>query len=213
MCAMMQKLRVSSIDMKRCTMRARPRQVNRASALQRAVSADTNPLMPRLIIRSAESGPVTHELTEESITIGRAPENMIVLEDASVSGHHAQLQRSGDVYRIKDLGSTNGTRVNSENVTEVTLRFGDRLRFGKLEARFEADLVGGAEPLPEVAPIEAQPAEMSVRPADFANASPFPRRKKEVDPMRTAIFAAAGIALLAFLASMIAVLLMHAPIL
>ena len=169
--------------------------------------------MPRLIIRSAESGSVTHELTEESITIGRAPENMIVLEDASVSGHHAQLQRSGDVYRIKDLGSTNGTRVNSENVTEVTLRFGDRLRFGKLEARFEADLVGGAEPLPEVAPIEAQPAEMSVRPADFANASPFPRRKKEVDPMRTAVFAAAGIALLAFLASMIAVLLMHAPIL
>jgi len=194
-------------------MRARPKQVNRASALQRAVSADTNASMPRLIIRSAESGPVTHELTEESITLGRAPDNMIVLEDASVSGHHAQLQRSGDVYRIKDLDSTNGTRVNSENVTEVTLRFGDRLRFGKLEARFEADLVGGAEPLPEVAPIEAQPAEMSVRPADFANASPFPRRKKEVDPMRTAVFAAAGIALLAFLASMIAVLLMHAPIL
>ena len=100
--------------------------------------------MPRLIIRSAETGPVTHELTEESITIGRAPENTIVLEDASVSGHHAQLQRSGDVYRVKDLGSTNGTRVNSENVTEVTLRFGDRLRFGKLEARFEADLVGGS---------------------------------------------------------------------
>jgi pSer/pThr/pTyr-binding forkhead associated (FHA) protein len=169
--------------------------------------------MPRLIIRSAETGPVTHELTEELITLGRAPDNMIVLEDPSVSSRHAQLQRSDDIYRIKDLGSTNGTRVNSENVTEVTLRFGDRLRFGKLEARFEADLVGGAEPLPEVAPIEAQPAEMSVRPADFANASPFPRRKKEVDPMRTAIFAAAGIALLAFLASMIAVLLMHAPIL
>ena len=147
-------------------------------ALRRAVSTDTNALMPRLIIRSAETGPVTHELTEESITIGRAPENMIVLEDASVSGHHAQLQRSGDVYRIKDLGSTNGTRVNSENVTEVTLRFGDRLRFGKLEARFEADLVGGAEPLPEVAPIEAQPAEMSVRPADFANASPFRAARK-----------------------------------
>ena len=169
--------------------------------------------MPRLIIRSAETGPVTHELTEELITLGRAPDNMIVLEDPSVSGRHAQLQRSDDVYRVKDLGSTNGTRVNSENVTEVTLRFGDRLRFGKLEARFEADLVGGAEPLPEVAPIEAQPAEMSVRPADFANASPFPRRKKEVDPMRTAVFAAAGVALLAFLASMIAVLLMHAPIL
>jgi pSer/pThr/pTyr-binding forkhead associated (FHA) protein len=168
--------------------------------------------MPRLILRSADTGPITHELAEELITLGRAPDNMIVLEDASVSGRHAQLQRSGDVYRVKDLGSTNGTRVNSETITEVTLRFGDRLRFGKVEARFEADLAGGAEPLPEVATIEAKPAEISVRPADFANASPFPRRKKEVDPMRTAILAAAGVALLAFLASMIAVLLMHAPV-
>jgi pSer/pThr/pTyr-binding forkhead associated (FHA) protein len=168
--------------------------------------------MPRLILRSADTGPIPHELAEELITLGRAPDNMIVLEDASVSGRHAQLQRSGDVYRVKDLGSTNGTRVNSETITEVTLRFGDRLRFGKVEARFEADLAGGVEPLPEVATIDAKPAEISVRPADFANASPFPRRKKEVDPMRTAILAAAGVALLAFLASMIAVLLMHAPV-
>ena len=167
--------------------------------------------MPRLILRSVDTGPITHELTEEVITLGRAPDNMIVLDDASVSGRHAQLQRSGDVYRVKDLGSTNGTRVNSETITEVTLRFGDRLRFGKVEARFEADLVGGAEPLPELKPIEARPAEMSVRPADFANASPFPRRKNEVDPMAKAVYAAAGVALLAFLVSMIAVLLMHAP--
>jgi pSer/pThr/pTyr-binding forkhead associated (FHA) protein len=169
--------------------------------------------MPRLILRSADTGPITHELTEELVTLGRGPDNMIVLDDPSVSGHHAQLQRSGDVYRVKDLGSTNGTRVNSENVTEVTLRFGDRLRFGKVETRFEADLSAGVEPLPEVAPIEAKPAEMSVRPADFANASPFPRRKKDIDPTRTAILAVAAVALLAFLASMIAVLLMRAPIL
>ena len=169
--------------------------------------------MPRLILRSAESGPITHELTDELITLGRAPDNMIVLDDASVSGRHAQLQRRGDVYRIKDLGSTNGTRVNSEDIREVTLRFGDRLRLGKVEARFEADLSGGVQPLPELAPIEAKPAEISVRPVDFANASPFPRRKKEVDPTRTAVLAVAGVALLAFLASMVAVLLMRAPIL
>jgi predicted component of type VI protein secretion system len=167
--------------------------------------------MPRLILRPSETGPVTHELAEELITIGRAPDNMIILDDQSVSGCHAQLQRTGDVYRIKDLASTNGTRVNSENVTEVTLRFGDRLRFGKVEARFEADLVGGAEPLPEVAHIAARPAEMSVRPADFANASPFPRQKKDADPMRNAILAIAAVALLAFLISMVAMLMMHAP--
>ena len=169
--------------------------------------------MPRLILRSAETGPITHELTEEAITIGRSPYNMIVLDDSSVSGRHAQLERSGDVYRVKDLNSTNGTRVNNEIIAEVTLRIGDRLRFGKVEARFEADLSGGVQPLPEPAAIEARPAETSVRPGDFANASPFPRRKDEKDPIRMAILAVVAVALLGFLGSMIAVLLMHAPVL
>ena len=154
--------------------------------------------MPRLILRSAETGPITHELTEETITIGRSPDNMIVLDDSSVSGRHAQLERSGDAYRLKDLDSTNGTRVNNETIAEVTLRVGDRLRFGKVEARFEADLSGGVQPLPEAAAIEARPAETSVRPGDFANASPFPRRKDEKDPIRMAILAVAAVALLAF---------------
>jgi pSer/pThr/pTyr-binding forkhead associated (FHA) protein len=169
--------------------------------------------MPRLILRSPEMGPITHELTDEAITLGRSPDNMIVLDDPSVSGRHAQLQRSGDVYRLKDLESTNGTHVNNETITEVTLRIGDRLRFGKVEARFEADPSGGVQPLPAPAAIEAKPAETSVRPSDFANASPFPRRKDERDPVRTAVLVVAAVAVLAFLGSMIAVFLMHAPIL
>jgi pSer/pThr/pTyr-binding forkhead associated (FHA) protein len=163
-----------------------------------------------LILRSPEAGPVTHELTDETITIGRAPDNMVVLDDPSVSGRHAHLLRSGDVYRVKDLNSTNGTHVNNETITEVTLRIGDRLRFGKVEARFEADPSGSVEPLPEPAAIEARPAETSARPDDFANASPFPRHKNEKDPIRMAVLAVAAVALLAFLASMMAVLLMHA---
>jgi predicted component of type VI protein secretion system len=167
--------------------------------------------MPRLILRSAETGPISRELTGDVITIGSAPDNTIVLDHASVSPRHAQLQRSGDIYRLKDLNSTDGTRVNSETITEVPLRIGDRLRFGKVEARFEADLSSGTQPLPELAAIKAKPAEMSVRPTDFANASPFPRRKKDKDPTRTAILAAAAVAFFAFLASMIAVALMQAP--
>ncbi len=168
--------------------------------------------MPRLILRSPETGPVTHELTDETITIGRAPENAIVLDDPSVSGRHAQLERSEETYRLKDLNSTNGTRVNNETITEVPLRFGDRLGFGKVEARFEADPSGGVQPLPEPVAIEARPAETSVRPGDFANASPFPRRKDEKDPVRTAILVVVAVALLAFLGSMVAVLLLHAPV-
>jgi hypothetical protein len=67
--------------------------------------------------------------------------------------------------------------------------------------------------LPEFAQIESAPAEMSVAPVDFANASPFPHRKKDRDMARTAILAVTAVAILAFLGSMIAVLAMHAPVL
>jgi predicted component of type VI protein secretion system len=162
--------------------------------------------MPKLVI----SG-IAHELVEDLITIGRAPDNtIIIIDDASVSSRHAQLQLDGEVYRLKDLGSTNGTRVNGIPVTEVALRFEDRIRFGATEARYEPDTTG-SQPLPQLKEVEASPAELSAVPADFANASPFPRQKDQEDPIRTAILVGSAVALLVFLGSMIAVLMMHAP--
>src|SRR5438477_7618429 len=101
--------------------------------------------MPKLSISGAP-----HDLTDEVITIGRAPDNMIVVDDPSVSGRHAQLELSGDIYRLKDLDSTNGTRVNGIPIKETVLRFDDRVRFGGVEARFEPE-TRGSQPLPMVA--------------------------------------------------------------
>ncbi len=168
--------------------------------------------MPKLIITTQAQGKIGYEFTEELITIGRAPDNMIIIEDGSVSGRHAQMERSGETYRLKDLESTNGTKVNGLPITETLLRFDDRIRFGGVESRFESD-GRGSEPLPELGRIEAAAAETSAAPVDFANASPFPNRKKEQDPMRMALLAAAGVAVLAFIGSMVAVLTMHAPVL
>ena len=166
--------------------------------------------MPKLSIMLGDSK-TTHELTDERITIGRAPDNMIRIDDPSVSGRHAQLLLIDERYQLKDLDSTNGTRVNSETATEVFLRLGDRVRFGKVEARYESDATGEAQPLPEAGEIEARPAETSEKPADFANASPFPNRKKEKDTIGTAVLAAAGVAILAFLLSMLGLLQIHGP--
>ena len=166
--------------------------------------------MPKLSV-FLEDSKATHELTEERITIGRGPDNMLQIDDPSVSSRHAQLLLIDGRYQLKDLDSTNGTRVNSEAVTDAFLRVGDRLRFGKVEARFESDATGEAQPLPEAGEIEARPAEMSAKPADFANASPFPNRQKEKDPAATAILAAAAVAILAFLISMLGLLQIHAP--
>ncbi|HEX4668047.1 MAG TPA: FHA domain-containing protein [Chthoniobacterales bacterium] len=158
-----------------------------------------------------ESGRATHELTEERITLGRAPDNMIQIDDPSVSGRHAQLSLIDERFQLKDLGSTNGTWVNGETVTDVFLRVGDRLRFGKVEARFESDATGAARPLPEAAEIKARPAESSEKPADFANASPFPHRQKEKDPVATAVLTVGAAAIMAFLASLLGLLQIHGP--
>src|SRR5216683_2871841 len=110
-------------------------------------------------------------------------------------------------YRLKDLDSTNGTKVNGVPITETALRFEDRIRFGAIEARFELD-VRGSQPLPQREIIEAKPAESSAAPSGFGNASPFRQRSTSRDPLRLVVLSMAAIALLTFLGSMLAVLLM-----
>ena len=166
--------------------------------------------MPKLILTTEAQGKVAYEFAERFITIGRGPDNMIVIDDPSVSNRHAQLEHVGKTYRIKDLESTNGTRVNGVPITESALRFDDRIRFGAIEARLEPD-VRGSQPLPERQEMEAQPARTSAAPANFTNASPFRRRSQERDPVRLALFAAAAVVLLIFLGSMTTVLLMRVP--
>ena len=168
--------------------------------------------MPKLVI----SG-IAHELAEDLITIGRGHENTIIINDPSVSTRHAQLQRDGKTYRLKDFNSTNGTRVNGIPITETILRFDDRIQFGAAKARYESD-VTGSQPPPPLDPVEVRPAEpgpapseLSAAPLDLANASPFLRQREQKDPIRTAIFIGLAIVLLIFLCSMLAVLIMHAP--
>ncbi len=164
--------------------------------------------MPKLVIRSESGETTSHDLVDESCTIGRAPENSIRLEDNSVSGRHAEIVVVAENCYLKDLGSTNGTNVNGQPVTETQLRAGDRIRFGKVEACFECETVTAAQPLPQLEEAEARPAESSARPADFANASPFQTRTAKKDKGRTAVYAVAALAFLAFLVSIIALALM-----
>src|SRR5262249_24700688 len=156
--------------------------------------------MPKLIIAGT-----AYELVDDLVTIGRGPDNTIIINNPSVSARHAHLQLAGETYRLKDLGSTNGTHVNGKAVNETLVSFEDRVRFGAGEARLEGD-TSGSRPLPELEEIKATPAELSAAPADFANVSPFQRQKQHTDPVRNGIFIGLAIALLVFLGSIIAVL-------
>lgn len=172
--------------------------------------------MPKLLVSLPEgAGEVAHELTEPTIALGRLAENAVQIEDPSVSSQHAQLTLgSNGNYVLKDLNSTNGTRVNGSHVTEVALRPGDRLRFGKVEAIYHSDITepsGLVQPLPATAEIAAQPAAHSAKPADFANASPFPKRAREIDPVGRGILIFAVIAVLLFFAALVFVLTLQPP--
>ena len=66
-----------------------------------------------------------------TINVGRARDNQIVLEDPTVSRHHAWIKGEGEEFTIFDVGSGNGTFVNDERVTEPRgLANGDVVRFG-----------------------------------------------------------------------------------
>ncbi len=77
-------------------------------------------------------------LGESTVTIGRHNQSTIVLADPNVSRHHAEIRPSADGYAVIDQGSTNGTRVNGDKVTERQLRDGDEVACGNTVMVFEA---------------------------------------------------------------------------
>jgi adenylate cyclase len=66
----------------------------------------------------------------QSLLLGRAPGNDLVLQSVRVSSHHAAIEPRGDAWVVRDLGSRNGTFVNGVRVAEVALAEGDVLHVG-----------------------------------------------------------------------------------
>ncbi len=65
------------------------------------------------------------------LTIGRAPDNDVIVDNLAVSDHHARLYAEGDRLVIEDLSSLNGTYVNDARIERTTLRDGDTIQIGK----------------------------------------------------------------------------------
>ncbi|MBU0515364.1 MAG: sigma 54-interacting transcriptional regulator [Proteobacteria bacterium] len=75
------------------------------------------------------TGQVYH-MDRERITIGRHPDNDVSLPDPHVSGRHVEVFFVGGEYRVKDLGSTNGTLLDGRRVVEAPFSFGSSLGLG-----------------------------------------------------------------------------------
>ena len=79
------------------------------------------------------------ELDRPIIRIGRKAENDWVLQDNSVSGIHCEVVTNNASFIIRDLGSTNGTHVNSEAVKEKALYRNDIILIGEIPIMIEGE--------------------------------------------------------------------------
>jgi len=87
------------------------------------------------LLRAADE-PQALPIATTTVTIGRGLDNDIILEDTRVSRKHAQLRYRQRRFWLTDLGSTNGTFVNGERISERALRDGDVVSLGGLELTF-----------------------------------------------------------------------------
>ncbi len=87
---------------------------------------------PTVVLRELRRDGAEREIRLDGrpVSIGRAGDNDLVVDDTRVSRHHARLHARGGALVFTDLGSTNGSRVNGTRVREVVLGEGDRIEIG-----------------------------------------------------------------------------------
>ena len=126
----------------------------------------------KLVFLSGDLEGAVVSLLDQGCTIGRNPEEDLVLPDEVVSRRQATLRYRDGQYVIRDEASTNGTFVNDRRITEQVLHDGDVIEYGLggPSARFEAE-----------APVQGAPTANEPREESTATPATATRR----DPQKT----------------------------
>ncbi|MBL9131948.1 MAG: FHA domain-containing protein [Verrucomicrobiaceae bacterium] len=143
--------------------------------------------MAAVVFYMEDDSTLVHRLEKDSSSVGRHPQSDVVLTCPSSSSRHAVIKKSGNDFFVQDLGSSNGTRVNGAEIEEASLKDGDRIGFGDVQAVFYAGDPPGMDaikkaapqpkkalPVPDVVPVE--------KPADV----PPPAARARLSPVRRA---------------------------
>ncbi len=91
----------------------------------------------QLVIVGGPKHGVVFLLRQPVVVVGRAADNDIVLQDDSVSGHHARIELRGAQVFLVDQGSSNGTCVNGQRVQQAQLSGGEVILMGDTRLRFD----------------------------------------------------------------------------
>ncbi len=88
-----------------------------------------------VVNQGAKAG-ARYALDSDVVSLGRDPASDIFLDDITVSRRHAEVERDGARYSIRDVGSLNGTYVNRKLVEHGELSEGDEVQVGKFKLVF-----------------------------------------------------------------------------
>src|SRR6476620_2502508 len=91
----------------------------------------------KLLVKLHGQGSRSIDLTADSFTIGRKPDNDLPIDDHTVSSRHAKIVRVQSVYFLEDLKSTNGTAVNGKPVERAQLHDADVITIGQHRIIFQ----------------------------------------------------------------------------
>jgi pSer/pThr/pTyr-binding forkhead associated (FHA) protein len=91
----------------------------------------------KLLVKLHGQGSRSIDLTADSFSIGRKPENDLPIDDHTVSSRHAKIVRVQSVYFLEDLKSTNGTAVNGKPVERAQLHDADVITIGQHRIIFQ----------------------------------------------------------------------------
>lgn len=129
--------------------------------------------MSSLFLSQPDGSEIEVPLGDQTMRIGRAAENEITIDESSVSTFHAEIRPDGGHHVLKDLGSTNGVRLNGERIQEAILADGDLVRFGNYRGRYQGDAppeeeTFAAAPAPSRAAAAKAPPPAAVKPTASA---------------------------------------------
>jgi hypothetical protein len=93
--------------------------------------------MPRLVIKNDGEQTQSLELRAGNNRLGRNEANDFPIDHPTVSGSHCEVVREGDSIYVRDLGSTNGTFIDEQRISEGRLEIGQTLRLGDVKMMLE----------------------------------------------------------------------------
>src|SRR5688572_7886054 len=102
--------------------------------------------MPKLLLKFNAAVLKEIPVSKDVITVGRKPDNDVVIDNPAISGHHCRISLQGGGYYVEDLDSTNGTYVNEKRIKKSGLHHNDVVGVAKHALVFIEDNPQAASP-------------------------------------------------------------------